>query len=151
MSTALTRRTFLKASAAAGGGLVLGFLVPGANRFAGAQEAALTMHAERGTIAVVDAGGFDTPSTKTAADGLAKFGEGRALIVLAREGEENAVKSFRNLHYVDVRPSDNVAVADIVRAKRLVVSESALERLTALAQPPTASSHTEREAKEASA
>jgi hypothetical protein len=32
-------------------------------------------------------------------------------------------------------------VADIVRAVRLIVSPSALERLTTIAQPPTASSH----------
>jgi large subunit ribosomal protein L4 len=109
-----------------------------------ALRAALTMHAERGTIAVVDAAEFDAPSTKSAAEGLAGFGEGRALVVLAREGEENAVKSFRNLTGVDVVPSDNVAVADIVRAVRLIVSPSALERLTAIAQPPTASTHSER-------
>ena len=110
-----------------------------------ALRAALTLHAERGTIAVVDPDGFDSPSTKTAAEGLAGFGEGPALVVLAREGEENAVKSFRNIAGVDVLPSDNVAVADIVRAARLVLSPSALERLTAIAQPPTASSHSERQ------
>ena len=37
----LSRRTFMKAGALAGGGLVLGFLVPGANRFARAAGAAL--------------------------------------------------------------------------------------------------------------
>ena len=110
-----------------------------------ALRAALTIHAERGTIAVVDPAGFDAPSTKTAAEGLAGFGEGHALIVLAREGEEAAVKSFRNIPGVDVLPSDNVAVADIVRAARLIVSPSALERLTAIAKPPTASSHKERQ------
>ena len=39
MSATLTRRGFLKASAVAGGGLVLGFVVPGANRFAAALDA----------------------------------------------------------------------------------------------------------------
>jgi large subunit ribosomal protein L4 len=110
-----------------------------------ALRAALTMHAERGTLAVVDPADFDAPSTKTAATGLAGFGEGHALVVLAREGEENAVKSFRNIPGVDVLPSDNVAVADIVRAARLIVSPSALERLSSIAQPPSASSHTERD------
>jgi large subunit ribosomal protein L4 len=110
-----------------------------------ALRAALTMHAERGTLAVVDPSDFDSPATKTAAEGLAGFGEGHALVVFAREGEENAVKSFRNIPGLDVLPSDNVAVADIVRAARLVVSPSALERLTAIAQAPTASSHSERQ------
>jgi large subunit ribosomal protein L4 len=110
-----------------------------------ALRAALTMHAERGTLAVVDPGDYDAPSTKAAAAGLGKFGEGHALIVLARDGEETAVKSFRNIPGVDVLPSDNVAVADIVRAARLIVSPSALERLTEIAKPPTASSHSERQ------
>ena len=109
-----------------------------------ALRAALTMHAERGTLAIVDPADFDAPSAKTAATGLGKFGEGHALVVLAREGEETTVKSFRNLAGVDVLPSDNVAVADIVRAARLVLSPSALERLTEIARPPTASSHSER-------
>ena len=109
-----------------------------------ALRAALTLHAERGSIAVVDPADFDAPSTKRAAEGLAGFGDGHALVVLAREGEETAVKSFRNLTGVDVLPSDNVGVCDVVRAARLIVSPSALERLSAIAKPPTASSHTER-------
>jgi isoquinoline 1-oxidoreductase subunit beta len=36
----MSRRGFLKAASVAGGGLVLGFFVPGANRFANAQQAA---------------------------------------------------------------------------------------------------------------
>jgi large subunit ribosomal protein L4 len=110
-----------------------------------AMRAALTMHAERGTLGVLDPSEFDTPSTKKAAEGLGSFGEGHALVVFAREGEETAVKSFRNLTGVTVLPSDNVAVADVVRAARLVVSPSSLERLTEVAKPPTASSHKERE------
>jgi large subunit ribosomal protein L4 len=110
-----------------------------------AMRAALTVHAERGTIAVVDPADYDAPATKKAAEGLAGFGEGHALVVLAREGEEAAVKSFRNIAGVDVLPSDAVGVADVVRAARLVVSPSALERLTAIAKPPTASSHKERQ------
>jgi large subunit ribosomal protein L4 len=110
-----------------------------------AMRAALTVHAERGTIAVVDPADFDAPATKKAAEGLAGFAEGHALVVFAREGEETAVKSFRNIKGVDVLPSDAVGVADVVRAARLIVSPSALERLTAIAKPPTASSHKERQ------
>ena len=111
-----------------------------------AMRAALSVHAERGTLAVVDAEAFEAPSTKAAAEQLGGFGEGQALVVLAREGEENAVKSFRNLPGVEVMPADAVGVADVVRAARLVVSPAALERLTAVAKPPTASSHVAAEA-----
>jgi large subunit ribosomal protein L4 len=101
-----------------------------------AMRAALSAQAERGTLGVLDAGAFDAPATKQAAEALAGFGEGRALVVLAREGEEACVKSFRNISGVEVLAADAVGVADVVGAPRLVVSEAALERLTEVARAP---------------
>ena len=98
-----------------------------------ALRAALSLHAERGTLAVLDPSSFDTPSTKSAAEALSSFGEGRALVVLAREGETGCAKSFRNIRGVTVLPSDDVGVADIVGAARLVLSQAALDHLTQLA------------------
>ena len=100
-----------------------------------ALRSALSLHAERGTLAVLDPAAFDAPSTKQAAEALEGFSEGRALVVLAREGEENAVLSFRNLKGVHVLPADSVGIADIVGAARLAVSQAALDQLTALASP----------------
>jgi large subunit ribosomal protein L4 len=95
-----------------------------------ALRAALSLHAERGSIAAVDPSKFDTPSTKAAAAALAKFdGEGRVLVVLT-DGEEICVKSFRNLPEVTVLHADQVGVADVVGAGRMVISEAALSRLT---------------------
>ena len=98
--------------------------------FRKALRAALSVHADRGTLAVFEPGDFDAPSTKQAAAALAKFGEGRALVVCARENEENAVKSFRNISGVSVLPADAAGVADIIGAERLVLSPAALEVLT---------------------
>ena len=98
--------------------------------FRKALRAALSVHADRGTLAVFDAGDYDSPSTKQAATALADFGEGRALVVCARESEENAVKSFRNIRNVSVLPADSVGVADVIGAERLVLSPAALEELT---------------------
>ena len=100
-----------------------------------ALRCALSVHAQRGSLALVDPSDFDTPSTKRAGEALAGFGEGRALVVLAREGEESCVKSFRNLPDVDVLPVDAVGVADMVGAARLVRSPRALEHLMVLAAP----------------
>ena len=110
-----------------------------------AMRAALTAHAERGSIAVLDAAAFEAPSTKQAAEALAGFGEGKSVVVFAREGEDAAVKSFRNLRDARVLPADAVGVADVMGAVRLVVSQAALEALTAVARAP------EREREEASA
>jgi large subunit ribosomal protein L4 len=95
-----------------------------------ALRAALSLHAERGTIAALDASGFETPSTKSAVSTLGEFdGEGSVLVVLA-DGEENCGKSFRNLAGVLVLHVEDVGVADVVGAGRLVISEGALGRLT---------------------
>jgi len=98
-----------------------------------ALRAALSLHAERGTLAVLDPSKFSEPSTKAAAQALADFGEGRALILLAPEGEEGCAKSFRNIAAVSVLPVDQAGVADIVGASRLIASQAAIDRLTALA------------------
>jgi large subunit ribosomal protein L4 len=104
-----------------------------------ALRAALSLHAERGSLAVLDPSKFDTPSTKSAAEALSSFGEGRALVVLAREGEESCAKSFRNIRGVSVLPADDVGVADIVGAARLVLSQAAIDHITRLASKESSS------------
>ena len=95
-----------------------------------ALRAALSVHAERGSIAGIDPSKFDTPSTKSAAEAIAGFdGDGSVLIVLT-DGEESCVKSFRNLRDVSVLHADAVGVADVIGHARLVISEAALARLT---------------------
>ena len=96
-----------------------------------ALRAALSVHAGRGSVGAVDASAFETPSTKQAAEALAGFADGgRALIVLV-EGEEAAAKSFRNIADVTaVMRAEDVGVADVIGATRVVVSEAALEKLT---------------------
>jgi large subunit ribosomal protein L4 len=94
-----------------------------------ALRSALSVHAERDSIALLDAAGFDTPSTKTAAEALDKWGAKRlTLIVLAPE-EGGAAKSFRNIPRVEVAEVSAVGVADVIGAASLVVSEKALEKL----------------------
>jgi large subunit ribosomal protein L4 len=100
-----------------------------------ALRAALSLHADRGTLAVVDPAKFAEPSTKTAAEALASFGEGRALVLLGPEGEEGCAKSFRNIPRVSVLPAEDAGVADIVGAARLIASQAAIDRLTQLAAP----------------
>ena len=95
-----------------------------------ALRAALSVHAERGSIAAIDPSKFDTPSTKAAAAALAGFdGDGSVLVVLT-DGEESCVKSFRNLADVTVLHADQVGVADVIGAGRMIVSEAALARVT---------------------
>jgi len=94
-----------------------------------ALRSALSVHAERGTLAVLEADAFSAPATKQAADSLAKWeSRGPTLVILGAE-ETDAQKSFRNLPRVGVLPASAVAVADVVGAGSLVISEPALEVL----------------------
>jgi large subunit ribosomal protein L4 len=95
-----------------------------------ALRAALSLHAERGSVAGIDPSGFASPSTRSAVAALRDLkGDGGVLVVLS-DGEESCARSFRNIADVTVLRADDVGVADIVAAERLVMSESALERLT---------------------
>jgi large subunit ribosomal protein L4 len=98
-----------------------------------ALRAALSLHAERGTVGAVDAAAFDAPSTKQAAEVLGDLaGAGSVLVVLA-DGEETCLKSFRNIRRVSVRHASDVGVADVIGAASLVLSQAALDKLTEVA------------------
>jgi large subunit ribosomal protein L4 len=99
-----------------------------------ALRSALSLHAQRGSIAVVDAGAFDAPSTRQAAQALAKWGAQLPTLVALADDEVGAAKSFRNLDRTSVLPADGVGVADLLGAASLIVSEAALAGLTARAK-----------------
>jgi large subunit ribosomal protein L4 len=94
-----------------------------------ALRAALSVHAARDTVAVLDADGFEEPSAKRAAEALAKWGADRPTLVVLDTDELTAVRSFRNLERVTVLPADAVGVADVIAARSLVISKTALETL----------------------
>ena len=94
-----------------------------------AMRAALSVHAERGSIAVLDPAAFDTPSTKAAAQALDKWGAKRPTLVVLDAEETGAVKSFRNIARVTVAEVGAIGVADVIGAASLVLSEKALETL----------------------
>jgi large subunit ribosomal protein L4 len=98
-----------------------------------ALRAALSVHAERDSLALVDTGAFDAPSTKQAAELLAGFGDGGSVLVVLADGEETAVKSFRNLKHVSVRHVNDTGVADVIGAASVVFSQAALDRITEVA------------------
>jgi large subunit ribosomal protein L4 len=94
-----------------------------------ALRSALSVHAERDSVALLDAGNFETPSTKSAAEVLAKWGARRSTLIVLAPEEGGAAKSFRNIPKVEVAEVSAVGVADVIGAASLVVSEKALEKL----------------------
>lgn len=96
-----------------------------------ALRSALSVHASRDSVAVIDGASFDAPSTKRAAEALAKWGPRASTLVLLDTEETAAAMSFRNLPQVTVLPAGAAGVADIVGAGSLLVSEAALPTLEA--------------------
>jgi large subunit ribosomal protein L4 len=96
-----------------------------------ALRSALSVHADRGSVAVLDVSAYETPATKKAAADLEKWGPKRPTLVVIGAEEVGAMKSFRNLPRVAVLPVSAVGVADVIGAASLVISEEALKALEA--------------------
>jgi large subunit ribosomal protein L4 len=99
-----------------------------------ALRSALSLHAGRGSLAILDTAAFTRPSTRQAAELIEDWQPttGRllpALVVFVPE-EADAALSFRNLARVSVLTAENVGVTDLLGAAALLISETALEQLT---------------------
>ncbi len=94
-----------------------------------ALRAALSVHAARGSIAVLDGSGFDEPATKQAAQWLEKWAPREPTLVVLDTDEVAALKSFRNLPGVGVMQASQVGVADVIGHQSLVLSQTALEQV----------------------
>ncbi|MES1248921.1 MAG: 50S ribosomal protein L4 [Actinomycetota bacterium] len=92
-----------------------------------ALRAALSDHAQAGTLALIDGASFDAPSTKNATQLLSDWGKDTPTVVIVSEDEEFAAKSFRNLDRVLVTVPSELEVSQVVWARSLVVSQAALE------------------------
>jgi large subunit ribosomal protein L4 len=138
--TGRARQGSIRAPHFAGGGIVFGptprhytFKVNRKERRA-ALRSTLSVHADRGTIAVLDPSGFDAPSTRQAAGLLGDWAGGGSVLVVLVEEQAGIALSFRNLPRVSVLPATAVGVADLVGASRLLVTQEALDALTARAK-----------------
>ena len=101
-----------------------------------ALRSGLSLHAQRGSLAILDASAFAAPKTRDALAVLESWGQPRpALVVLAPE-ESAAAMSFRNLARVAVLTAENVGVSDLLGAASLLVSQAALDALSARTSKP---------------
>ena len=99
-----------------------------------ALRSALASHAGEGTLAIVSAGSFDAPSTKTARGLVEGAGLSTPLVLVAQPEEQALIRSFRNLDRVAVVTPGELEVGAVVWARSLLVSEDALPLLTGRAQ-----------------
>jgi large subunit ribosomal protein L4 len=92
-----------------------------------ALRAALSVHASRDSLAVLDASAYDEPATKKAAEALTKWGARRPILIVLGAEEANVQKSFRNITGVTVMPAAAAGVVDLIGHRSLVVTDAALE------------------------
>jgi large subunit ribosomal protein L4 len=92
----------------------------------------LSEHAANGTFGVLDGSAFSEPSTRTAADLVAKWGKDLPLVVVTND-EQNVARSFRNIDRVVVVKPGELEVAALVWARSVLVTEEALELVKAKA------------------
>ena len=118
-----------------GGGVVFG---PSPRNYTGkvnrkahqkALQIALSAHVAGGTIAAVDAAAFKAPKTKQASELIADWHDRGPLVVVVTSDEDAAARSFRNLERTHVIDVGDLEVADLVWARRLAVTKSALKAL----------------------
>ncbi len=96
-----------------------------------ALRAALSVHADRDSIAVLDISAFSEPSTKTAAEALAKWGARTPTLLVLDAEEADIQKSFRNIQGITVLPASAAGVADVIGHRSLILTQAAIEVIEA--------------------
>jgi len=107
-------------------------------------RSALSVHAERGSLAVFDSDAFDSPVTKAAAKLVGDWGVKGSVLVILTDADRNAALSFRNLSQVrGVIAAEGTGVADLIGAANVLASQAAIDELTARANGSRASTPSE--------
>jgi len=104
-------------------------------------RSALKAHVERGSIAVMEPTGWDTPSTKRAAEYLAKAPEdmaARPLLVVVTESASPEALSFRNMRDVRVIEARDIETVDIMAGRSVLVEREVWDRWNGVAAPAEA-------------
>jgi len=95
-----------------------------------ALKGALSRRVEENKLVIVDELSFPEIKTRQVVDFMKRFELSDALVVLA-EDNDSVQKSARNVPGVDVLPSSGLNVYDILRKNHLVMTQGAVEAVTA--------------------
>jgi large subunit ribosomal protein L4 len=91
---------------------------------------ALSAKRAAGELVVLDRAELGEPKTKLLASQLTKLGWSKPLVIDADKPETNFARAARNLVGIDVLPSIGANVYDILRHETLVLTRSAVDKLT---------------------
>jgi len=90
----------------------------------------LSQHAGNGSLGIFEAGSFDTPKTKDALKLVEGWSVAPLVVVVGTE-EEAAALSFRNIPRSSVLTPTEVGLTELLWARRLLISTTALDELSA--------------------
>jgi large subunit ribosomal protein L4 len=90
----------------------------------------LSQHAGNGSLGIFEAGAFDTPKTKDALKLVEGWSVAPLVVVVGTE-EEAAALSFRNIPRSAVLTPTEVGLTELLWARRLLISTTALDELSA--------------------
>jgi large subunit ribosomal protein L4 len=95
----------------------------------GALRAALAQKLRDGDVVVVDALSVGEIQTKAAAEMLLRLGVDRRALLVDVKPEDKLTLSVRNLEGIRLLPSNQVSARDVMNARRIVLTQAALEKL----------------------
>ena len=90
----------------------------------------LSQHAGNGSLGIFEAGAFDAPKTKDALKLVEGWSVAPLVVVVGTE-EEAAALSFRNIPRSAVLTPTEVGLTELLWARRLLISTTALDELSA--------------------
>jgi large subunit ribosomal protein L4 len=98
-----------------------------------ARRSAFNSKAQDEQLVVIERLAFDAPKTSQAVSLLGRMGvaEARRVLVLTDGNNETVFRSFRNLPNVEVLPFNQASAYDVMKARQVVIEESALRSVGA--------------------
>ncbi|MCF7810355.1 50S ribosomal protein L4 [bacterium] len=95
-----------------------------------AKKIALSVKAQSGAIQLVEDFDLQAPKTKSIYDMLSCFKvTGRSALLMIESNKPNVVKSCSNIQRLEIRDALDASAYDILRAKNLIISRTAVDKL----------------------
>ncbi len=95
-----------------------------------ALRAALAQKLRQDEMVVIDAIQFDEPKTKQMIALLAQLEMGNSVLIILADADANVQKSARNLSGVKVLLSQGLNVYDLLRYRKVLVTQAAMQRIS---------------------
>ena len=96
-----------------------------------ARRSAFNAKAQNEAVTVIERFGFDAPRTRDAVALLGKMGvaDAKRVLILTDGNRETVFRSFRNLPNVEILPFAQASAYEVMKARQVVIEQSALEAL----------------------